>query len=247
MSPSALTAALKGRLGLAPGMMCLGDWANVIAVPTVMKARTSTWRIFHSSRVSAILYDDAYAWDQTPVENPQPIRAQALHLTQRGRRVVQQRLHVDAPAARRERGQIPRPARQHVDGAVMVQALQVMKGDADLQDALVEVADVARLGAPEQLQRLVLLEELAAIELRDRVDELARRRLFAAHAVILVDDDREAAVEDPSVGRLCHRDDSKEQADYPLRGREDLEPGEPEARAAVHPEGPHLVLQADES
>jgi len=56
-----------------------------------------------------------------------------------------------------------------------------MEGDADLQDALVEVADVAALCPPEQLQGLVLLEELTAIELRDALEEQRRRRFVARH------------------------------------------------------------------
>jgi hypothetical protein len=52
---------------------------------------------------------------------------------------------------RRERREIARAARQEVDRAVVVQAAQLVEGDADLQDALVEIADVAPLGAPEQL------------------------------------------------------------------------------------------------
>ena len=67
----------------------------------------------------------------------------------------------------------------------MVQPPQMVERDADLQDALVEVADVASLRPPEQFQRLVLLEELAAIELRDALDELRRRRFLARHGLIL--------------------------------------------------------------
>ncbi len=54
---------------------------------------------------------------------------------------------------------------------------QVVEADADLQDALVQMADLVGRGAPEQLERLVLLEELAGVELGDRLAELGRRRL----------------------------------------------------------------------
>jgi hypothetical protein len=61
----------------------------------------------------------------------------------------------------------------------MIQPAQVVKGDADLQDALVQVPDVPPFRSPQQLQRLVLLEELAAIELRDTCEQLRRRRFEA--------------------------------------------------------------------
>src|SRR2546421_3120634 len=60
-------------------------------------------------------------------------------------------------------------------------------------------------------------------------------------------DDREAAVEDPWVGSVRDAHDFEEHAGHPLRGREDFQSGEPEARAPVHRAGTHLVLQADES
>ena len=114
------------------------------------------------------------------------VRAEALDLRERGGGIVEQRRDVHPLAARRERRQVARSARQHVDRAVVIQPPQVMERDADLQDALVEIADVAALGAPEQLQRLVLLEELAAIELRDPFEQLRRRRFGARHGVILM-------------------------------------------------------------
>ena len=43
----------------------------------------------------------------------------------------------------------------------------MLEADADLQDALVQVADRVALRQPFQLQGLVLLEELAAVELLD--------------------------------------------------------------------------------
>jgi hypothetical protein len=43
----------------------------------------------------------------------------------------------------------------------------MVKGDTNLQDALIEAANLARLSPPQQFQGLVLLEVLAAVELRD--------------------------------------------------------------------------------
>jgi hypothetical protein len=50
-----------------------------------------------------------------------------------------------------------------------------MHADADLQNAFVQVADLTRRRAPQQLERLVLLEELARVELVDRLVELGGR------------------------------------------------------------------------
>jgi hypothetical protein len=53
------------------------------------------------------------------------------------------------------------------DGAAKVAALQVIEPNADEQNPLVKVAHLVSLGAPEQLERFVLLEVLTAIELLD--------------------------------------------------------------------------------
>src|SRR6476646_7721063 len=47
----------------------------------------------------------------------------------------------------------------------------------------------------------------------------------------LNEDDRETAISNTRVGRLRDRAHSEKQPDYRLRGGEDLEPGEPQARA----------------
>ena len=63
----------------------------------------------------------------------------------------------------------------------------VVKTHADLEDAVIERA-IGRAGvAPEQLKGLVLLEELAAVELFDAFAELRRRRLVATGPDRLVD------------------------------------------------------------
>jgi len=53
----------------------------------------------------------------------------------------------------------------------------VLETHADLEDALVEVADRVALCEPFLLKRLVLLEELSAVELLDRSADAGRRRL----------------------------------------------------------------------
>src|SRR5437899_610905 len=64
----------------------------------------------------------------------------------------------------------------------MVEPAQMMKRDADLQDALVQAAHVTRLGAPQQFERLVLLEIVAAVELLDPFEQRRGRGLAARSA-----------------------------------------------------------------
>src|SRR5256712_5081736 len=132
-----------------------------------------------------ILYE-SYLGDERPVELRETGGSEAFDLPQRRRRIVEQRLDVDALAPRRKRREIPRTARQQVDGAVMIQAAELIERDADLQDALAEIADRVTLAAPEQLEGLVLLEEFAAIELLDAFEELRRRGLVAGHFFTLL-------------------------------------------------------------
>ena len=122
---------------------------------------------------------------ETPVELGETVRAKAVYFAQGGGGGVEQRQDVHALATRGEWGEVHLTPRQHVDGAVVIPFPQVMEGDPDLQDALVEIADVAGLGPPQEFERLVLLEKVAAIELRDAFDEQRRRRFVAGHAVIL--------------------------------------------------------------
>jgi hypothetical protein len=50
---------------------------------------------------------------------------------------------------------------------MVVPAPKMLKRDANLQDALIEAANLALLASPQQLQCFVLLEVLAAAELGD--------------------------------------------------------------------------------
>ena len=63
----------------------------------------------------------------------------------------------------------------------------VMETDADLEDAVVEAADRRARVAPEELQRLVLLEECSGVELLDAADQLRRRGFVTSRARRLVD------------------------------------------------------------
>ena len=55
-----------------------------------------------------------------------------------------------------------------------VASAPVVKSDADLEDAVIEMTDRRGCVPPQELERFVLLEELAAIELLDAFKQ--RRR-----------------------------------------------------------------------
>jgi hypothetical protein len=95
----------------------------------------------------------------------------------RGR--VDERSHVHALALRHERRQVARPAREHVHGPMVVAFPEMVKRDADLKDPLIQATHVTPLGAPQELERLVLFEVLTAIELRDSFEEESRRSFVA--------------------------------------------------------------------
>jgi hypothetical protein len=62
----------------------------------------------------------------------------------------------------------------------------VVEADADLKDAVIETADRRARVAPQELQRLVLLEEFAGVELLDAVKQRRRWRVGTACAGGLV-------------------------------------------------------------
>lgn len=81
--------------------------------------------------------------------------------------VGDERRDVDALTHRHERLEARDALLQESRGAVEVAVPPVVEPDADLQDAVVEVADRRACIAPQDLDRLVLLEELAGVELLD--------------------------------------------------------------------------------
>ena len=109
---------------------------------------------------------------ERPVEFREPILPEALHFDQCRTGIRNQPCDVDPLTPWCERGEVAHSARQHVDRAVVIQTSQMMERHADLQDALIEKPDVAALGSPEELEGLVLLEELAGVELLDTVQKL---------------------------------------------------------------------------
>ena len=62
-------------------------------------------------------------------------------------------------------------------GIVVIPSLDLIQADPDLQDALIETPDLARFLPPQVFEGLMLLEELAAIELRDAVQQSPRGSL----------------------------------------------------------------------
>src|SRR5262245_3890561 len=181
MSPPALTAPLNGRLGLAPNV-CFDDCAKVMTVPAARRERMAMKRMCRSLN-AASFYPDLGC--QAPIKLVQPRRPETIDFLQCGGGRVQQRLHVHTLAARGERRKIVLSACQHVHGAMVIELAEMMERDADLQDTLIQIADVACFGAPEPLERFVLLEELAAIELRDALEQERGRRIVAGHALSL--------------------------------------------------------------
>jgi hypothetical protein len=61
---------------------------------------------------------------------------------------------------------------------MVIAAAQVVEGNANLKDSLIEPTHITPLSPPEQFERLVLLEVLAAIELRNPLEQLGRWQLI---------------------------------------------------------------------
>ena len=70
---------------------------------------------------------------------------------------------------------------------MMIPVPPVMEADADLQDAVVQTPYRSAGIPPERLEGLVLLEELATVELFDAADQRPGWRVAAARARVLVD------------------------------------------------------------
>jgi hypothetical protein len=113
------------------------------------------------------------ARDERAVEALEP--ADALELGEAALGVGDEAIDVDLHAATPERLEVGDPPSPQPPGAAGVAATQVLEADADLQDALVEVADRVALLEPLELEGFVLLEELTAVELLDAAAEPRRR------------------------------------------------------------------------
>jgi hypothetical protein len=58
----------------------------------------------------------------------------------------------------------------------------VVKADADLEDAVIQMTDRRGCVPPQELERFVLLKELARVELLDSLQQRQRWRIGAAGA-----------------------------------------------------------------
>jgi hypothetical protein len=122
--------------------------------------------------------------DQGIIEALEPAVTHAVELIEAALGRTDQTVDVHVHAAAAERLEVGDAAPPQSSGARGVAAPQVLEADADLQDPLVEVADGVALGEPLLLERLVLLEELAAVELLDSAPQARRRRLGATAAAL---------------------------------------------------------------
>src|SRR5712691_4684480 len=119
------------------------------------------------------------------LEPLQTCRSQLQEVLPGARRITPQASDVDAVACIRKRRQKADAMVELDCRAVKVAVFQqVVHAHANLQDAFVQVANLARRGAPEQLERLVLLEEFAGVELMDRLQQGWWRGLRAQRSQI---------------------------------------------------------------
>jgi hypothetical protein len=133
-----------------------------------------------------------HARGKRPVEFVQSFAAQAFDVRERARSLGDETLDVDLLTPRSERLQIHRAASEHVHGAVVIEPAEMMKRDADLQNALIQPPDIARFGAPQNFERFVLLEIFSAVELCDPFKKGRWRRLETGRhewTSVLADDD----------------------------------------------------------
>lgn len=126
-----------------------------------------------------------YSWREFAREALQPIGPERDERVAGGQRVAAQAGDVDVMADRGEGGQqsdaVVELHRRSVEVSVFE---QMVHAHADLEDALVEIAKLAWGRSPQQLQRFVLLEELARVELVDRLQQLRWGRFRAPEVEI---------------------------------------------------------------
>src|SRR5258705_5044273 len=144
------------------------------ASPTCAPGRGRSWlesngRHWQLARLS--LAREAYARrNRRDVDAAHPLGADCEEPLSRRGGVSDQRLDVDALTAWRESAETLDPFLQQRRRTVVVAVAPVMKAHADLEDAVVEASDRRARVAPQKLERLVLLEEVAGVELLDTMD-----------------------------------------------------------------------------
>src|SRR5438093_3358851 len=121
------------------------------------------------------------------VDAAHALGAQRDEALARGGRVGDELVDLDAVTSRRERPQALDALFEERGRAVEVAVAPVVKAHTDLQDPVIQPADRRAGVAPQELERLVLLEELARVELLDAPDQLGRSGLIAPRARGLFD------------------------------------------------------------
>ena len=132
-----------------------------------------------AARNTSALEQDHHLGRERPVELAETARPESVNNFLQTLRRRNERCHVDTLARAGESPKVVQSAREHVGGTVMIVPLDVVQGDPDLQDPLIEVAHIPSFCAPEFLERFMLCEILAAIKLIDASDEEGRRLLVA--------------------------------------------------------------------
>lgn len=126
-----------------------------------------------------------YARRELAWKTIQPVGPERYQRLARGHRIAPQSGDVHAVAGSGKR-------REEADAVIelhgctmeVVVCEQMVHAYPDLEDALVQVANLTRRRPPQQLQRFVLLEELASVELVDGLHQPRRGRLGAQHIKI---------------------------------------------------------------
>src|SRR5690349_6814190 len=95
--------------------------------------------------------------DHRRVERGEVRRAEFLDPGQAGATLGDEAAGVETEAAGGEAGRLLDAVGEEEDGAAVVAPPRVVEADADLEDALVEAADLAPLGVPLVLDHLVAL------------------------------------------------------------------------------------------
>src|SRR5688572_3142122 len=147
--------------------------------------RASSWSLIALQSRSR---REAYPWrDRGDLDAANAVGAQGDQPLARDSRIGDERVHFNALAARSEGAESLDPLLQQRGGAVEVAVAPMVEADTDLKDPVIKVAHRCAGVAPEKLERLVLIEELAGVELLDAADQLGRRRLVASRPYGLVD------------------------------------------------------------
>ena len=115
-----------------------------------------------------------------PGEGSQVISPAAFDLRQQESGFSNEAIDVDRHAGRPVRLQLLQSLAQLDDGPMPVAITPVVEADANLEDALVEVADRVGLPDPDPFQGLVLLEEFLLVELFYPGDQRRGRRVIAS-------------------------------------------------------------------